>query len=67
VTVFAVAKREIIGEDRNKLARSRAASAYDFIKRVNPEVKVKTEIIHYTEVELTSRGLFFTVAQKKQP
>jgi hypothetical protein len=67
VTVFAIAKREIIGEDRNKLARSRAASAYEFIKRIDPEVRVKTEIIHYTEVELTSRGLFFKVAQKKQP
>jgi hypothetical protein len=67
VTVFAIAKREIIGEDRNKLARSRAASAFAFIKRVNPEVRVRTEIIHYTEVELTSRGLFFKVAQKKQP
>jgi hypothetical protein len=67
VTVFAIAKREIIGEDRNKLARSRAASAFEFIKRVNPEVRVRTEIIHYTEVELTSRGLFFKVAQKKQP
>jgi hypothetical protein len=67
VTVYAIAKREIIGEDRNKLARSRAASAYDFIKRVDPEVRVRTEIIHYTEVELTSRGLFFKVAQKKQP
>jgi hypothetical protein len=67
VTVYAIAKREIIGEDRNKLARSRAASAYEFIKRIDPEVSVKTEIIHYTEVELTSRGLFFKVAQKKQP
>jgi hypothetical protein len=67
VTVFAIAKREIIGEDRNKLARSRAASAYEFITRIDPEVVVRTEIIHYTEVELTSRGLFFKVTQKKQP
>ena len=67
VTVFAIAKREIIGEDRNKLARSRAASAFEFIRDIDPTVKIKTEIIHYTEVELTSRGLFFRVAQKKQP
>jgi hypothetical protein len=67
VTVFAIARREIIGDDRNKLARSRAESAYDYIKRIDQDVTVKTQIIHYTEVDLTSRGLFFQVTQKKQP
>lgn len=65
VTVFAIAKREIIGNDRNKLARSRASSAIEYINDLNPGVRTRTEIIHYTEVDLTSRGLFFQVTKKK--
>lgn len=65
VTVFAIAKREIIGNDRNKLARSRASSAIDYINDLNPRIRTRTEIIHYTEVDLTSRGLFFQVTKKK--
>jgi hypothetical protein len=64
VTVFAIAKREIIGEDRNKLARSRGAEAFDFVQKLAPDARIKVKLVHYSETDLTPRGLFFRVAQK---
>jgi hypothetical protein len=64
VTVFAIAKREIVGENRNKLARARGAEAFDFVKKLAPEVKIRVKLVHYSETDLTPRGLFFRVAQK---
>jgi hypothetical protein len=66
ITVTAIARREIVREDGNKLARARAEAALDYIRAREPNVKIETRIVHFSETTLTSRGLFFKVAQKKQ-
>jgi hypothetical protein len=64
VTVFAIAKREIVGDNRNKLARARGAEAFDFVQKLAPDARIKVKLVHYTETDLTPRGLFFRVSQK---
>ena len=66
IIVTAIARREIVREDGNKLARARAEAALDYIRAREPSVKIETRIVHFSETTLTSRGLFFKVAQKKQ-
>jgi hypothetical protein len=65
VTVTAIAFREIVREDGNRLARARAEAALDFIKKIEPGVIIETKLVYRGETELSSRGLVFRVAQKK--
>lgn len=64
VTVFAIARREIVREDGNKLARARGAEALDFVQKLAPDVKINIKLVHYSETELTPRGLFLRLVQK---
>lgn len=64
VTVFAIAKREIVGDDQNKLARARGAEAFDFVQKLAPDVRIRVKLVHYSDTDLTPRGLFFRVSQK---
>jgi hypothetical protein len=65
ITVTAIAFREIVRQDGNRLARARAESALDFIKKLEPGVIIETKLVYRGDIELSSRGLVFRVAQKK--
>jgi hypothetical protein len=65
ITVTAIAVREIVRQDGNKLARARAESALDFIKKLEPGVIIETKLVYRGDTDLSSRGLVFRVAQKK--
>ena len=66
ITVTAIAFREIVRQDGNKLARARAESALDFIKKLEPGVIIETKLVYRGDTDLSSRGLVFRVAQKKR-
>lgn len=65
ITVTAIAYAEILRPNGNKLAKSRAQAAIDFIERVAPGVRIETKLIHRSQTELSPRSLAFRVAQKK--
>jgi hypothetical protein len=65
VTVTAIAYREIVRENGNKLARARAESALEFINKLEPDVIIETKLVYRGDTDLSSRGLVFRVAQKK--
>jgi hypothetical protein len=66
ITVTAIAFREIVRQDGNKLARARAESALDFIKKLEPGVIIETKLVYRGDTDLSSLGLVFRVAQKKR-
>jgi len=63
VTVFGVAVREIIRASGNKLAKSRALSAAEFIQSLNPELEVIQKIKHQSETTVSPRGLILRFKQ----
>lgn len=65
ITVTAIAFREIVKENGNKLARARAESALDFIEKIDPDVIIETKLVYRGDTDMSSRGLVFRVAQKK--
>ena len=65
ITVTAIAVREIVRPDGNKLARARAEAAMDFIERIEPGVIIETKLVYSGDTDIPARGLVFRVAQKK--
>ncbi len=65
ITVTAIAVREIVRPDGNKLAKARAEAALEFIQRIEPGVIIETKLVYAGDTDTSSRGLVFRVAQKK--
>jgi hypothetical protein len=65
ITVTAIAVREIVRPDGNKLAKARAEAAMDFIERIEPGVIIETKLVYAGDTDIPARGLVFRVAQKK--
>jgi hypothetical protein len=66
ITVTAIAVREIVRPDGNKLAKARAEAAMDFIERIEPGVIIETKLVYAGDTEIPARGLAFRVFQQKQ-
>jgi hypothetical protein len=65
ITVTAIAVREIVRPDGNKLAKARAEAALDFIEELEPGVIIETKLVYAGDTDIPARGLVFRVAQKK--
>jgi hypothetical protein len=65
ITVTAIAVREIVRPDGNKLAKARAEAALEFIQRIEPGVIIETRLVYSGDTDIPARGLVFRVAQKK--
>ena len=65
ITVTAIAVREIVRPDGNKLAKARAEAALEFIQRIEPGVIIETKLVYAGDTDTSPRGLVFRVAQKK--
>jgi hypothetical protein len=64
ITVTAIAVRDIVRPEGNKLAKARAEAAFEFIQRIEPGVIIKTRLIYSGDTDIPARGLVFRVAQK---